>query len=103
MNEPKDPEAAETVQTTCDQEVEPAAICSPFRETLTWYKASEIIPKDGEEVLVQLAENGAIEENLFRDGSFHWWDRPGRWVSDDRDGDVGWWARVTGPYPYIED
>ena len=28
MNEPKDPEAAETVQTTSDQAVAPVAICS---------------------------------------------------------------------------
>lgn len=34
MNDPKDPEAAETVQTTNDQAVDPVAICSPAVERI---------------------------------------------------------------------
>jgi hypothetical protein len=34
MNEPKDPEAAETVETTNDQAVDLAAICSPVRDDI---------------------------------------------------------------------
>jgi hypothetical protein len=38
MNEPKDPVAAETVQTTNDQAVDPAAICSPARvDVFGWF------------------------------------------------------------------
>lgn len=45
MNEPKNPEAAEPVQTTDDQAVDPAATCSAERDTKTvsrwvWWIAS---------------------------------------------------------------
>ena len=45
MNEPKDPEEAETVQTTEPEAVDPAAICSAERDTTTasrwvWWIAS---------------------------------------------------------------
>ena len=75
--------------------------CSPFRETVTWYKASERSPEDGEEVLVQLAENGVFEENLFRNGVFHWLHFSGRWSRHEA-GVVGWWSRPKGPYFYAE-
>ena len=67
MNEPKDPEAAETVQTESIKAVDPAAICSAFRASVKdavraalWnFERSGYTPEElADEIGYLLRENG---------------------------------------------